>query len=54
VAALRIGEACALLSATTRPIATIAADVGYESLANFNRQFKAAKGMTPRTYRNRF
>jgi AraC-like DNA-binding protein len=54
VAALRIGEACALLSATTRPIATIAADVGYESLANFNRQFKAAKGMTPRTYRAMF
>ncbi len=54
VTALRIGEACALLSGTARPIAHIAGDVGYESLANFNRQFRAAKGMTPRDYRQRF
>lgn len=54
VTALRIGEACALLSGTARPIAHIAADVGYDSLANFNRQFKAAKAMTPRQYRARF
>ena len=54
VTALRIGEACALLSGTARPIAHIAADVGYDSLANFNRQFKALKAMTPRAYRNRF
>lgn len=51
---LRIGQACALLSGTERPIAHIAADVGYESLANFNRQFKALKAMTPRDYRSRF
>jgi AraC-like DNA-binding protein len=54
VARLRIGEACALLSGTSRPIAHIAADVGYDSLANFNRQFRAQKQMTPRHYRNRF
>ena len=54
VTALRIGEACALLSGSTRPIAHIAADVGYDSLANFNRQFKALKGLTPREYRNKF
>jgi AraC-like DNA-binding protein len=54
VTSLRIGEACALLSGTSRPIAHIAADIGYESLANFNRQFKAAKGMTPRQYRSKF
>ena len=54
VTALRIGEACALLSGTTRPIAHIASDIGYESLANFNRQFKAAKAMTPRSYRGQF
>ena len=51
---LRLGEACALLSGTTRPIAPIASDVGYDSLANFNRQFKTAKQMTPRQYRRQF
>ena len=54
VTRLRIGQACALLSGGERPIAHIAADVGYESLANFNRQFKALKAMTPRVYRQRF
>jgi AraC-like DNA-binding protein len=54
VTALRIGEACALLSGTARPIAHIADDVGYDSLANFNRQFKALKDVTPRAYRARF
>lgn len=54
VTALRVGEACALLSGTSRPIAHIAGDIGYDSLANFNRQFKALKGMTPREYRSRF
>ena len=51
---LRIGEACALLSATTKPVAHIAGEVGYDSLANFNRQFKALKGLTPRAYRRSF
>ncbi|MBX3576904.1 MAG: AraC family transcriptional regulator [Rhizobiaceae bacterium] len=51
---LKIGEACAMLSGTFRPIAHIADAVGYASLANFNRQFKALKGMTPRAYRGRF
>ena len=51
---LRIGAACALLSGGTRPIAMIADEVGYDSLANFNRQFKAQRGLTPRQYRQRF
>ncbi len=51
---LRIGEACARLSATSQPIQHIAADVGYASLANFNRQFLRLRGMTPRQYRASF
>jgi AraC-like DNA-binding protein len=51
---LKIGEACAMLSGTEKPIAHIADAVGYTSLANFNRQFKVLKGMTPRAYRARF
>ncbi|WP_332686144.1 AraC family transcriptional regulator [Devosia sp.] len=51
---LRIGRACALLSSGTMPIGTIAGEVGYDSLANFNRQFKALKGTTPRAYRAAF
>lgn len=51
---LRIGRACALLSSGPMPIGTIAGEVGYESLANFNRQFKALKGTTPRAYRAAF
>jgi AraC-like DNA-binding protein len=51
---LRIGEACARLSATSQPIQHIASDIGYASLANFNRQFRRLRGMTPRTYRTVF
>ncbi|MFP9137764.1 helix-turn-helix domain-containing protein [Devosia sp. XGJD_8] len=51
---LRIGRACALLSSGPMPIGTIAGEVGYDSLANFNRQFKALKGTTPRAYRAAF
>lgn len=51
---LKIGEACAMLSGTARPIAHIAEAVGYTSLANFNRQFMALKGLTPRNYRQSF
>ncbi|MEO8684793.1 MAG: AraC family transcriptional regulator [Devosia sp.] len=51
---LRLGRACALLSSTTLAIGQIAGDVGYDSLANFNRQFKALKGSTPRQYRQAF
>jgi AraC-like DNA-binding protein len=51
VAQLRIGQACQLLISTTRPIRVIAADVGYATLAHFNRQFLARKQMTPRDFR---
>ncbi|MGV8830953.1 MAG: helix-turn-helix domain-containing protein [Devosia sp.] len=51
---LRIGRACALLSSEHTSIGQIAGAVGYESLANFNRQFKALKGTTPTRYRAAF
>lgn len=54
VARLRIGEACALLATSSRPIANISDTVGYRSLANFNRQFRAIKNLTPRQYRQKF
>ncbi len=54
VTGLRIGQACALLINSGRPIAHVADAVGYPSLANFNRQFRALKGMTPRAFRRTF
>jgi AraC-like DNA-binding protein len=54
LAQLRIGEACAMLSSGSKPVRFIASEVGYDSLGNFNRQFKALKGLTPREYRARF
>jgi AraC-like DNA-binding protein len=48
---LRVARACTLLVESAQPIASIAANVGYGNLANFNRQFKASKGVTPREYR---
>jgi AraC-like DNA-binding protein len=54
VSQLRIGNACALLINTDKPISLIADSVGYRNLANFNRQFKALKGKTPRRFREAF
>jgi len=51
---MRVGDACARLSSTNQPVAHIADAVGYASLANFNRQFRSEKGMTPRDYRAHF
>ena len=51
---LRVGHACALLISTKKPVALIAQEVGYANLANFNRQFRAVKGQTPREFRAAF
>lgn len=51
VTQLRIGRASALLIGGDRPVAHIAEEAGYRNLANFHRQFKAMKGVTPRAFR---
>lgn len=48
---IRIGYACKLLSDEDENIVHIAYKSGYKSLANFNRQFKRSKNMTPSEYR---
>jgi AraC-like DNA-binding protein len=54
VSQLRIGNACALLINTDKPVSLVADDVGYQNLANFNRQFKSQKKQTPRQFRAAF
>jgi AraC-like DNA-binding protein len=51
---LRIGRACLLLAETDQPISTIAAEAGFSNLANFNRQFREARQMTPKEFRRYF
>jgi len=53
----RIPAACAQfedINYIRKPILTIALELGYGSIATFNRTFKAQKGMTPKEYRNKF
>jgi len=54
IARVRIGHACRSLADTALPIAVIAARSGFANVANFNRQFKAAKKATPAEYRRMF
>ncbi|HLU88960.1 MAG TPA: AraC family transcriptional regulator [Cyclobacteriaceae bacterium] len=48
---VRIGHACKLLSANDQNIVDVAYECGFNNLANFNRQFKKYKNMTPTQYR---
>ncbi|AMP02314.1 bacterial regulatory helix-turn-helix s, AraC family protein [Collimonas arenae] len=54
LAQLRIGSACQLLIQTDKSIGAIAQQAGYRNLAHFNRQFRAAKGVSPREFKNRY
>lgn len=47
----RLAAAAERLRKTEDKVLTIAGDCGFESLANFNRQFHARYGMTPSQYR---
>jgi transcriptional regulator GlxA family with amidase domain len=51
---LRIGNACTRLRDPGAKIADIAGTCGFENLANFNRQFRAIIGLSPREYRRAF
>ncbi len=48
---VRIGHACKLLSEKDRNVIEVAYECGFNNLANFNRQFKKLKDMTPSHYR---
>jgi AraC-like DNA-binding protein len=49
----RLQLAARALAATSRGVAEIASDVGYESEAAFNRAFKRAFGLPPARYRRK-
>lgn len=51
---LRVGNACTRLRDADAKVADIALACGFENLANFNRQFRAITGMSPREYRSAF
>lgn len=48
---IRITKACSLLISTSDTILQIAEDVGFFSVANFNRNFKAIMHVTPKVYK---
>lgn len=48
---VRIGHACKLLSEKNQNVVEVAYECGFNNLANFNRQFKKYKKMTPTQYR---
>ena len=51
---LRISAACRLLSKTSQTITSIAYEVGFSTLRNFNRVFTSIMLQTPSEYRNKF
>ncbi|MDI3321528.1 AraC family transcriptional regulator [Pinibacter soli] len=51
---IRIGYACKLLLSTQMSILDICYESGFETIANFNRQFLRRKGMTPGKFRKNY
>jgi AraC-like DNA-binding protein len=51
---LRVGQACRLLIESDKSVAEIAFGSGFENLSNFNRRFRALKGISPRQYRGKY
>ena len=50
---IRVGHACKFLGERDESVVEIAYKCGFNNLANFNRQFKKIKKMTPSEYRRR-
>ncbi len=48
---LRIARACQLLAETRKAVTEVCHEVGYDNLSNFNRTFRALRGITPNQYR---
>lgn len=48
---VRVGHACKLLFDKDRNVVDVAYECGYNNLANFNKQFRKYKNMTPTEYR---
>jgi AraC-like DNA-binding protein len=48
---VRCAQACAMLSESALAVSSIGTECGFESNSNFNRQFVARLGVTPRAYR---
>lgn len=48
---IRVGHACKLLSEKDMNVVEVAYECGFNNLANFNRQFKKFKQVTPSEYR---
>jgi len=48
---VRVSRACVMLMESDRNISDICYDVGFNNIANFNRRFRAIKGVTPSEFR---
>lgn len=51
---IRIARACKMLIQTDLPIYLVCYQSGFDNVSNFNRHFRAMKGMTPTSYRRLF
>ena len=51
---VRVGYACRLLTEKSMNISEVAYASGFENLANFNRQFKRLKGITPTHFQKQY
>lgn len=54
VSEIRIGHACKLLSEDRSAVAQVADDCGFNTLSNFNRQFRNITGYSPLEYRKKY